>query len=70
MKEKENIIIQRTLSNILVSMIKLQDAPCSSEMHLIESVVSLSKLLKINEFNDKEIQEQFNYCELFMLFFF
>lgn len=70
MKEKEKIIIQRTLSNILVSMIKLQDAPCSSEMHLIESVVSLSKLLKINEFNDKEIQEQFNYCELFMLFFF
>ena len=61
MKEKEKIIIQRTLSNILVSMIKLQDAPCSSEMHLIESVVSLSKLLKINEFND---------CELFMLFFF
>ena len=53
--EKEKI-------NILNSMIKIKDAPCSSEMHLIESVVDLANILNIENFNDDEMNEQYQYC--------
>jgi hypothetical protein len=62
MNDNELKITKRALFNILSSMIKLQDAPCSSEMHLIESVVDLAKILDIKDFNDKEMNEQYQYC--------
>lgn len=31
-------------------------------MHLIESVVDLAKILDIKDFNDKEMNEQYQYC--------
>lgn len=63
MNEEELVVIKRALSNMLVSMLKAQDAPCSAEMHLIESVVDLAALLKITDFRDDEINEQFSYCK-------
>lgn len=66
MNKEELQITQRALHNILNSMIKAQDAPCSAEMHLVESVVDLAKILGVNEFQDKEMNEQFAYCNEIM----
>jgi hypothetical protein len=62
MNENELKITKRALFNILNSMIKIKDAPCSSEMHLIESVVDLANILNIENFNDDEMNEQYQYC--------
>lgn len=62
MNEKEIKVMQRAVTNILMSMIKLRDAPCSSEMHLIESVVDMAEMLKFNTFEDEEMNEQYAYC--------
>ena len=62
MNENELKITKRVLFNILNSMIKIKDAPCSSEMHLIESVVDLANILNIENFNDDEMNEQYQYC--------
>lgn len=62
MNENELKITKRALFNILNSMLKIKDAPCSSEMHLIESVVDLAKILNIENFNDDEMNEQYQYC--------
>lgn len=62
MTENELKITKRALFNILNSMLKIKDAPCSSEMHLIESVVDLAKILNIENFNDDEMNEQYQYC--------
>ena len=62
MNENELKITKRALFNILNSMIKIKDAPCSSEMHLIESVVDLANILNIENFNDDEMIEQYQYC--------
>lgn len=62
MTEEELKITKRALQNILNSMIKAKEAPCSSEMHLIESVVDLARILGVKEFKDTEMNEQFSYC--------
>ena len=62
MNENELKITKRALFNILNSMIKIKDAPCSSEMHLIESVVDLAEMLNLKEFKDEEMNEQYLYC--------
>lgn len=62
MNDKELIVIKRALTNMLMSMLKSQDAPASAEMHIIESVVDLAELLKITDFNDGEVNECFSYC--------
>jgi len=62
MTENELKITKRALFNILNSMLKIKDAPCSSEMHLIESVVDLANILNIENFNDDEMNEQYQYC--------
>lgn len=62
MNENELKITKRALTNILNSMLKAQDAPCSAEMHLVESVVDLAKILNIDSFKDSEMNEQFAYC--------
>lgn len=62
MNENELKITKRALFNILNSMLKIKDAPCSSEMHLIESVVDLANILNIENFNDDEMNEQYQYC--------
>ena len=62
MNENELKITKRALFNILNSMIKIKDAPCSSEMHLIESVVDLANILNIENFNNDEMNEQYQYC--------
>ena len=52
MTEQELKVIKRAVTNILESMLKLRDAPCSSEMHLIESVVDLAEMLNLKEFKE------------------
>lgn len=63
MTDEELKVTKRALTNILNSMIKAHDAPASAEMHLIESVVDLSRMLNIQEFNDKDMNEQFKSCQ-------
>lgn len=63
MTEEQLQVTTRALNNILSSLIKANDAPASAEMHLIESVVDLSRILNIQNFNDKEMNEQFNSCQ-------
>lgn len=63
MTDDELKVTKRALTNILNSMIKSHDAPASAEMHLIESVVDLARILNIKEFDDKEMNEQFNSCQ-------
>ena len=62
MNKEELKITQRALQNILNSMIKSQDAPCSAEMHLMESVVDLARILGVKTFKDEEMNQQFAYC--------
>lgn len=62
MTDKELIVIKRALTNMLMSMVKAQDAPASAEMHIVESVVALAKILNVNDFKDSEMNEQFTYC--------
>ena len=62
MTEQELKVIKRAVTNILESMLKLRDAPCSSEMHLIESVVDLAEMLNLKDFKDAEMNEQYLYC--------
>ncbi|NCQ51658.1 hypothetical protein GW796_07145 [archaeon] len=62
MNDKELIIIKRALLNMLSSMMKSQDAPCSAEMHLIESIVDIAKILNITGFKEQDENEMFEYC--------
>lgn len=63
MTEEQLKVTKRALTNMLNSMIKSHDAPASSEMHLIESIVDLARILNIQEFSDNEMNEQFNTCQ-------
>lgn len=52
MENNELVIVKRALNNMLMSMVKAQDTPCSAEMHLVESIVDIAALLKIYDFED------------------
>lgn len=66
MENNELVIVKRALNNMLMSMVKAQDAPCSAEMHLVESIVDIAALLKIDDFEDVEVNEHFSYCTQIM----
>jgi len=58
---KFNSAAQLALQNILVSMLKADEAPCSAEMHLAQAVVILQQFVDCSNL-DAELAEQVKYC--------
>lgn len=56
----ENISLY-ALRNILVSMLKADEAPCSAEMHLAMAVVALQQQADCSTLDD-ELTEQLKHC--------
>lgn len=56
----ENISLY-ALQNVLVSMLKADEAPCSAEMHLAIAVVALQQHADCSKL-DSELTEQLKHC--------
>lgn len=60
-------VAYQAMKDILDAMIKLEDSPCSAEMHLARAVVVLNQFAEVTCFHDTDLTDKLSHCHKLVL---